>query len=91
MSDHHHQNESQHHHHADEPQQALAFDQKLVKLLEHWIHHNAEHARNYRDWAQKAKGKNFSAAGFLIDDAAEMTLAISQKFEAAIKLIKSRT
>ena len=79
MSDHHHQNESQHHHHADEPQQALAFDQ------------NAEHARNYRDWAKKAKGKNFSAAGFLIDDAAEMTLAISQKFEAAIKLIKSRT
>lgn len=88
MSDHHHH--ANHHHHDDEPSAALSFDQKLVKLLEHWIRHNAEHAGSYRDWARKAKEKDFAAVGFLIDDAAEMTLGISQKFEAAIKLIKSR-
>jgi len=82
---------SHHHHdHTSETGQELSFDQKLVKLLEHWIRHNEDHAENYRDWSRKAKEKNFAQEGRLIADAAEMTLAISQKFEAAIKIIRSR-
>ena len=80
-----------HHHnhrHDHEVQSTLTFDEKMIKLLEHWIKHNDDHAATYRDWAQKAKEKDMGETGSLIEDAAEMTLEISKKFEEAAKLIK---
>ena len=80
-----------HHHnrrHDHEVQSTLSFDEKMIKLLEHWIKHNDDHATTYRDWAQKAKEKDMDEAGSLLEDAAEMTLEISKKFEEAAKLIK---
>ncbi len=65
----------------------LSFDEKMIKLLEHWIKHNDDHAETYRDWAQKAKEKNMREAGLLLEDAADMTLMISKKFEEAATLI----
>jgi hypothetical protein len=76
-----------HQHHNQEIQSALSFDEKMVKLLEHWIKHNNDHAQTYRDWAQKAKEKNKGKAALLLEDAAEMTLSISKKFKSAIKLL----
>jgi len=40
------------HEHNHEIHNSLTFDEKLVKLLEHWIKHNDDHAENYRDWAK---------------------------------------
>jgi hypothetical protein len=82
MTHHHH-----HHDHDHEMQSTLSFDEKMIKLLEHWIKHNDDHAQTYREWAQKAKEKNKSKAALMLEDAAEMTLSISKKFESAIKLI----
>jgi hypothetical protein len=76
-----------HHHHNHEIESALSFDEKMIKLLEHWIKHNDDHAQTYRDWAKKAKEKNKSKAALMLEDAAEMTLSISKKFESAIKLV----
>jgi len=76
-----------HHHHDHEIQSLLSFEEKMIKLLEHWIKHNDDHAQTYRDWAQKAKEKNKVKAALMLEDAAEMTLSISKKFESAIKLI----
>jgi hypothetical protein len=76
-----------HHHHDHEIQSTLSFDEKMIKLLEHWIKHNEDHAQTYRDWAQKAKEKNKSKAALMLEDSAEMTLSISKKFELAIKFI----
>lgn len=76
-----------HHHHDHEIQRTLSFDEKMIKRLEHWIKHNEDHAQTYRDWAQKAKEKNKSKAALMLEDAAEMTLAISKKFELAIKFM----
>ena len=76
-----------HHQHDHEIQSTLSFDEKMIKLLEHWIKHNGEHAATYRDWAQKAKEKNMRKASLLLEDAAEMTLMISKKFEEAAALI----
>jgi hypothetical protein len=76
-----------HHHHHHETNTPLSFDEKMIKLLEHWIKHNDDHAQTYRDWAQKAKEKNKDKTALLLEDAAEMTLLISKKFEAALKLI----
>ena len=76
-----------HHKHDHEIQSTLSFDEKMIKLLEHWIKHNGDHAETYRDWAQKAKEKNMREASSLLEDAAEMTLMISKKFEEAAALI----
>jgi len=76
-----------HHKHDHEIQSTLSFDEKMIKLLEHWIKHNDDHAETYRDWAQKAKEKNMIEASSLLEDAAEMTLMISKKFGEASTLI----
>ena len=81
MTHHHHD------HHDHEMHSSLSFEEKMIKLLEHWIKHNDDHAQTYRDWAQKAKEKNKIKSALMLEDAAEMTLAISKKFELAIKLI----
>jgi len=76
------------HDHTHEIQSTLSFDEKMIKLLEHWIRHNDDRAETYRDWAKKAKEKNMDEAGSLLEDAAEMTLMISKKFKEAAELIK---
>lgn len=83
MTHHHH-----HHHHDHEIESTLTFDEKMIKLLEHWVKHNDDHAETYRDWAKKAKENNMDEAGSLILDAAEMTLVISRKFEEAARIIR---
>ena len=77
-----------HHHHHHETQSTLSFDGKMIKLLEHWIKHNDDHAKTYRKWAEKAQDKDMSKAASLLKDAAEMTLDISKKFEEAAEIIK---
>ena len=78
---------TRHHHHDHEVKSTLSFDEKMIKLLEHWIKHNEDHARTYTDWAQKAKEKNKNETARLLEDAAEMTLLIGRKFESAIMLM----
>jgi len=80
-----------HHHHHDHDHEivsTLSFDENMIKLLEHWVKHNDDHAETYRDWAKKAKEKNMDEAGSLLEDAAEMTLEISKKFEEAARIIR---
>jgi len=84
MTHHHHH----HHDHDHEIVSTLSFYEKMIKLLEHWVKHNDAHAETYRDWAKKAKEKNMAEAGSLLEDAAEMTLEISKKFEEAARSIK---
>ena len=78
------------HNHHHEIQSTLSFDEKLIKLLEHWIKHNEDHAKTYKDWATKAKEKNMVSAGSLLEDSAEMTMLINTKFEKAAKLIRGQ-
>ncbi len=85
MSDEHHH----HHHHDHESQGELSFEEKFEKMLSHWIKHNEDHASNYRNWAQKAKANGNDKAGLLLEDAADMSLAINGKFEAARELAKA--
>lgn len=79
-------NHNNHH----EVQSTLSFDEKLIKLLEHWIKHNENHAKNYKDWAAKAKEKNMVEAGSLLEDSAEMTMLINKKFKEAAKLVQGK-
>ncbi len=66
------------------PMTEIPFDEKLMKLLSHWIKHNQDHALNYRNWAEKAKTNGKGQAAGLLEEAADMSLAINEKFEAAL-------
>lgn len=79
MSEDHH-----HHHNEHESHGELSFDEKIAKILSHWIKHNEDHASNYRNWAEKAKANGKADAGVLLEEAADMSLAINDKFEAAL-------
>ena len=81
---------SDHHHHEhSENQNELPFNEKLLKLLEHWIKHNEDHAINYRNWAEKAKSNNLAEAGALMVEAAVLSQAVNEKFQKALKFVKS--
>ncbi|NNG02100.1 MAG: hypothetical protein HKM93_22135 [Desulfobacteraceae bacterium] len=88
MSHHDHHDHGGHHHHDSEDSSGVekTFDERLVVLLDHWIKHNDDHARNYMDWGRKAEEHQLSGVGALLNEAAEMTRAISEKFEKAAAL-----
>ena len=83
MSDDHH-----HHHHHHESNSELSFNEKLEKILSHWVKHNEDHASNYRNWAQKAKANDMGRAAALLEEAADMSVAINDKFKEAIALVR---
>ncbi|RPH52749.1 MAG: hypothetical protein EHM85_01760 [Desulfobacteraceae bacterium] len=78
-----------HNHHDHETDSTLSFDQKIPKLLVHWIKHNKDHAETYRDWARKAKDKDMGNIFILLEEAAVKTEEINRKFEEALKQIPS--
>jgi len=73
-----------HHHHDHEAHDEMPFDEKLLKLLDHWIKHNEDHALNYRKWAEKAKTNGISDVAGLLEEVADMSLTINEKLEAAL-------
>jgi hypothetical protein len=73
-----------HHHHDHDSHDEIPFNEKLVKIISHWIKHNEEHASNYRNWAEKAKANDQHQAAVLLEEAADMSLSVNQKFEAAL-------
>ena len=77
-----------HHHHDHDSPGELSFDQKFEKMLAHWIKHNEDHASNYRNWAEKAKANDKDKAGLFLEEAADMSLAINEKFAAALEAVK---
>jgi monoamine oxidase len=86
--DHSHDHSHDHHTHGQqhESKTAMSDKEKLVKLLDHWVAHNNDHAENYSQWSEKAEkmGGMEQIAG-LLKDAAELTHAISDKFIKAKK------
>ena len=81
-----------HHHHEHEIKSDLSLQEKMAKLLDHWIKHNSEHAdNNYRNWAIRAKDENMAEVASLLEDAASLTLDISNKFKKAISEIELET
>lgn len=86
---HHHHHDHDHDHDHNHDGAEMPFEEKIIKLLEHWIRHNEDHAETYQDWADQAKENHLKAVAALIEDAAEMNLAVNKKFEQAKALIKA--
>ena len=79
---------SHHHHSHDESPGEMPFEEKLKKILDHWIKHNEDHAQNYKKWAEDATAKGFNKAAELLIEAADMSLKINDTFTAASKSLK---
>jgi len=77
-----------HHHDNHEKNAAIPFDKKMVKLLEHWINHNTDHAETYREWAKKAKENDMEKVVVFLNEAAERSLEINIIFKKALSLIE---
>ena len=79
-----HHHDHDHHH---EVQSEMPFEEKMVKLLDHWIRHNDDHAGTYREWAEKARENHLEATANLLNEAAQMTVSINSRFEAALSAL----
>ncbi len=83
--DHDHDHDHDHHHDIE-----MTFEEKLLKLLDHWCQHNEDHAKTYNQWAEKVKQNHMEIVAALIDEAAEMNLEINKKFEQAKALVQNK-
>lgn len=53
--------------------QSMAFSEKAMKLLDHWIKHNDDHALSYRQWAETFRQNGMESAATLLESAAALT------------------
>ena len=80
-------NDHHHTHHYDDTQTDLTFEQRMFRMLDHWIKHNESHALTYKDWAEKARQNKLLEVEKLLNDVAEITLKVNSRFKDAKKLV----
>jgi len=68
----------------------MSFEEKMATLLDHWLKHNADHAENYREWAQKAAQNHMEDVGKLLEEMADMTMEMNRKLASAADLAKKK-
>jgi len=60
-------------------------EEKLRVLLPHWIEHNAEHAAEFRLWAEKARAAGRAEVAAEIDTAAEKLGWVNESLTFALR------
>jgi len=63
---------------------------KLRILLSHWIEHNKEHAEEFREWADKAKGFGEAEAYEEMRQAAQGMDKSSESLSRALKRLEQK-
>lgn len=64
---------------------------KLAVLLPHWSEHNAEHAEEFREWAQRAEAAGKTDAAQHIRAAADALEQANRALAAAIRGLQDAT
>jgi hypothetical protein len=90
MTHHDHDHHHNHGHHDHDVKSELTFDEKLIKLLDHWLKHNQDHGGTYKDWAAKARQNRLDAVADLLEEVCVLTAEINAKFEAAAELVRKK-
>ncbi|PIP36087.1 MAG: hypothetical protein COS92_04900 [Desulfobacterales bacterium CG07_land_8_20_14_0_80_52_14] len=67
---------------------AQSFEEKLIRLLEHWIRHNEDHVKTYREWADQARNHHLHEAASRIEESAVMAEAVTKKLEQTLSAAK---
>ena len=87
--DHHHRHQGHGHDHDHDKASEMTFDQKMEKLLTHWIKHNRDHVQTYRSWAERAASENMAEISGLIEDAAAVSEKVDGMLEKALERLRS--
>ncbi|MFO7840525.1 MAG: hypothetical protein R6X08_13625 [Desulfosalsimonadaceae bacterium] len=77
---HDHEHGDSHHSHGGG---GMPFEQKLARILDHWIKHNMEHADTYKEWAERTRQAGMPEAAGQLEEAASMNFAMNEVFEKA--------
>ena len=75
-------------HGASRVQGAQGFVDRLSKILDHWVHHNEDHAQALEQWAQKAADEGMAEAAARLREAASMNLAVNGKLREVLDGLK---
>lgn len=67
---------------------SLSEEQKLIKLIEYWIRHNEEHARSYREWADRARNMGHKEGGGLLENVAAGTVLQNETLKKVLTAVK---
>ena len=76
------------HTHSHSNNAELSFEEKLAKILNHWVVHNNEHNESYKKWSAEAKERGYNDISALIEEAEKISVEITKRFEKAANLIK---
>jgi len=77
-----------HHGHDHHSHAALSDKEKLIKMIDHWIQHNLEHANSYREWAGRAKDLGEAEVAQILEEIGRQTTLQNKNMEKALKLLK---
>ena len=76
------------HGHTQDTVSSMTMGEKLVKLLDHWVTHNQDHANTYETWAVRAEEDGMPEVAALLRQAGSMNLDINRIFQEAASKIK---
>ncbi|MFP5212796.1 MAG: hypothetical protein ACLGPL_05400 [Acidobacteriota bacterium] len=79
------------HHHHSHAHGTLTESERFIRMVEHWIHHNIEHAESYRDWADKARGMGREEVYLILEDVARGTRLLNDNLEKILTLLKNES
>lgn len=63
---------------------------RLVMRIEHWMHHNREHAASYREWAGKVRRMGHEEASRILEQVADDVEIQNAKLGEILALFESR-
>jgi len=84
---HHHPHESER---REEAEGKPSMQDKLVKMVEFWMHHNEEHARSYRDWAGRARQMGLDEVGDILEALAGDAMLPNRSLARVLSLLKAQ-
>jgi len=61
---------------------------RLIKLVEHWIEHNDEHGKRFKEEAKTAEEMKLRMVAAEMLSAAEASMKVSEKLSMALKYLK---
>jgi len=79
---------SHHSHPEHDTPNSMPFEAKLTHLVEHWIRHNREHIRNYREWAGRARERHLDETADQIEAAAAVSDQLEEMFQKALSALE---
>lgn len=71
--------------HDHEKPHELSFEEKLEKLLVHWIEHNKNHADTFFTWAQRAQEKDLNKIAEDIKKAGDLSSVVTKHLKNTLK------